>query len=217
MMLKRTEAGNSSPRQLGYGTQSLTIFVEDVDGHFSRSSEAGARIVEDLHETIYGERQYGVEDYEGHHWLFSRHAKDLSPQEWGATVKEKSSRLESLPRPRFCYVEIPANAIHASVAFYEKVFGWRIRHRDSHRPSFDDATGNVSGAWVRSREIARVPGLLLYVWVDDIAATLALIISSGGEIVQAPSSDSPAADALIATFRDPAGNSVGLYQEVVRA
>jgi uncharacterized glyoxalase superfamily protein PhnB len=42
--------------------------------------------VEDLHETAYGERQYGVEDLEGHHWLFSRHARDVDPAEWGATV-----------------------------------------------------------------------------------------------------------------------------------
>jgi uncharacterized glyoxalase superfamily protein PhnB len=28
------------------------------------------------HETVYGERQYGAEDLEGHHWLFSRHARD---------------------------------------------------------------------------------------------------------------------------------------------
>ena len=42
--------------------------------------------MEDLDETVYGERQYGVEDLEGHHWLFSRHAKDVSPEEWGATI-----------------------------------------------------------------------------------------------------------------------------------
>ena len=41
--------------------------------------KAGARIVEDLHETAYGELQYGVEDLEGHHWLFSRHARDVTP------------------------------------------------------------------------------------------------------------------------------------------
>jgi uncharacterized glyoxalase superfamily protein PhnB len=42
--------------------------------------------VEELNETFYGERQYGAEDLEGHHWLFSRHARDVSPDEWGATI-----------------------------------------------------------------------------------------------------------------------------------
>jgi hypothetical protein len=35
---------------------------------------------------VYGERQYGVEDLDGHLWLFSRHARDLSPDEWGAVI-----------------------------------------------------------------------------------------------------------------------------------
>jgi len=47
------------------------------------------KIVEELHETVYGELQYGVKDLEGHHWLFSRHARDVSPDVWGATLVEK--------------------------------------------------------------------------------------------------------------------------------
>ena len=71
------------------------MFVEDVDSHFERTKLAGAKIVEDLHETIYGERQYGVEDLDGHHWLFSQHARDVSPDEWGATVMEAVSKARS--------------------------------------------------------------------------------------------------------------------------
>jgi uncharacterized protein len=188
------------------------VFVNDVDAHFQRSKSAGARIVEDLHETVYGERQYGVEDLDGHHWLFSRHARDLSPDEWGATVSETSHPVALLPRPRFCYLEIPAVDVDQSAAFYEKVFGWNIRHRDSARPSFDDATGYVSGAWVTGRNIAREPGLLPYIWVDDIDGTLAKVTAHGGEVVTASHLDSPGGE-LIATFRDTAGNMIGLYQE----
>jgi uncharacterized glyoxalase superfamily protein PhnB len=79
-------ARGATPARLGYGTQSLTVFVEDVDAHYARAKAAGAKIVEELHETEYGERQYGVEDLDGHHWLFSRHARDVSPEEWGATL-----------------------------------------------------------------------------------------------------------------------------------
>jgi uncharacterized glyoxalase superfamily protein PhnB len=86
IMLRQARAGCASPAQLGYGTQSLTLFVDHVDGHFARTKAAGARIVEDLHETEYGERQYGVVDLDGHHWLFSRHARDVSPDEWGAKI-----------------------------------------------------------------------------------------------------------------------------------
>ncbi|HLK67567.1 MAG TPA: VOC family protein [Bryobacteraceae bacterium] len=87
IMLNATRGGEAaSPSQIGRHTQSLTVFVEDVEGHFERAKTAGAHIVEELHETCYGELQYGVLDLEGHHWLFSRHARDLSPVDWGATM-----------------------------------------------------------------------------------------------------------------------------------
>ncbi len=86
IMLRQARPGSGSPAQLGYATQSLTVFVEDVQAHFDRTKSAGAKIVEALHETEYGELQYGVEDLDGHYWLFSRHARDVSPEAWGATV-----------------------------------------------------------------------------------------------------------------------------------
>ncbi len=86
IMLNSARPGRGSPAKIGHGTQSLTIFVDDVDAHYERAKSAGAKIVEELNETFYGERQYGVEDLEGHHWLFSRHARDVSPDEWGATI-----------------------------------------------------------------------------------------------------------------------------------
>jgi uncharacterized glyoxalase superfamily protein PhnB len=86
IMLSVARAGRASPVQAGVWTQSLTVFVDDVDAHFEKVKSSGAKIVEDLHETEYGERQYGVEDLEGHLWLFSRHARDVNPTEWGAVV-----------------------------------------------------------------------------------------------------------------------------------
>lgn len=85
----RQASGQRSPAQLGYGTQSLTVFIDDVDLHHARAKAAGAKILEEPHETVYGEYQYGVEDLDGHHWLFSRHARDVSPEEWGAVVTEQ--------------------------------------------------------------------------------------------------------------------------------
>jgi uncharacterized glyoxalase superfamily protein PhnB len=84
VMLK--QARHASPSQLGYGTQSLTVFVEDVEAHFAHAKAGGARILEEPHETVYGEFQYAAEDADGHHWLFSRHARDLSPADWGAVI-----------------------------------------------------------------------------------------------------------------------------------
>lgn len=86
IMLSRARPGWATPAQTGQQTQSVTVFVNDVEAHFQRTKSVGANIVEELHETIYGERQYGVVDIEGHHWLFSQHARNVSPDEWGATI-----------------------------------------------------------------------------------------------------------------------------------
>ena len=95
VMLEVAGPGQRSPAELGYGTQSLTVFVTDVDAHYNKAKAAGATVVEDLHETMYGERQYGVRDLAGHHWLFSTHARDVSPAEWGASVTTQPPQLES--------------------------------------------------------------------------------------------------------------------------
>lgn len=87
IMVSSARSGQSSPAALGSATQSITVFLEAVEAHYAHSVAAGAKIVEELHETEYGELQYGVEDIEGHHWLFSRHARDVSPDAWGATIK----------------------------------------------------------------------------------------------------------------------------------
>jgi uncharacterized glyoxalase superfamily protein PhnB len=75
-----------TPTELGFGTQSLTVFLEDVEAHYARAKAEGAKIVEEPHETMYGEFQYAALDLDGHHWLFSKHARDVGPQEWGAVV-----------------------------------------------------------------------------------------------------------------------------------
>jgi uncharacterized glyoxalase superfamily protein PhnB len=87
IQVRQARGVERSPAQLGYGTQSLTIFLDDVDGHYARAKAAGAKIFEEPHETAYGEYQYAAGDLDGHHWLFSRHATDRSPEEWGGVVK----------------------------------------------------------------------------------------------------------------------------------
>ena len=193
-------------------SQVLLVHVDDVDRHYEHAKQHGARILQPPATHPFGERQYTAEDLAGYRWTFSQSVADVKPEEWGATVSDIRSGHALLPRPRFCYIEIPAVDVRQSVAFYEGVFGWNIRRRDTAHPSFDDAGGDMSGSWVAGRDIAREPGLLPYIWVDGIDATLAQAVAHGGEVVEAPHLDSPGGE-WIATFRDPAGNLIGLYQE----
>lgn len=189
----------------------LMVRVKDVDAHYEHAKEFGARIWNPLATRPFGERQYGAEDFAGYRWAFTQSVADVPPEAWGAKVAELKSRLELLPRPRLCYLEIPSLDVHQSASFYENVFGWNIRKRDTDRPSFDDASG-VSGAFTKCRTISREPGLLPYIWVDSIDETLDRAAAAGGEIVEGPHLDSPGGE-WIATLRDPSGNLMGLYQE----
>lgn len=87
IMLKSARGDARSPQQLGGWTQSLTVFVENVDAHYEQTKSAGAQIIEELHDVMYGERQYAALDLEGHHWLFSQHIRNVKPEEWGATAQ----------------------------------------------------------------------------------------------------------------------------------
>ena len=111
---------------------------------------------------------------------------------------------------KICYLEIPAIDIARSAAFYEAVCGWKLRQRSDGRVAFDDGAGEVSGTWVTGRPLSPQPGILLYVMVDDVAATLEDVVAHGGQIVQPIGADAPE---ITARFRDPAGNVLGLYQE----
>ncbi len=66
-----------NPKVLGHATQNLYVDVADVDKHYARAVKAGARIVEEPKDTVYGARRYGAEDLEGHVWYF---AQDLAPK-----------------------------------------------------------------------------------------------------------------------------------------
>ena len=110
---------------------------------------------------------------------------------------------------KICYIEIPAVDTSRSADFYAAVFGWNTRTRGDGQLAFDDALGEVSGTWVTGRAPSRSPGVLIYVMVDDVAATVESIVAHGGEIVQPIGADAPE---ITARFRDPGGNVLGLYQ-----
>jgi predicted enzyme related to lactoylglutathione lyase len=116
----------------------------------------------------------------------------------------------TLGNGKICYLEIPTGDIPRSIRFYQAVFGWKTRRRGDGATAFDDGVGEVSGAWVSGRPSSAYPGLLLYVMVENVAATLDAITANGGRIVQAPE---PGAPEVTARFADPDGNVLGLYQE----
>jgi predicted enzyme related to lactoylglutathione lyase len=128
------------------------------------------------------------------------------------TGRHAPNRLQMHPtvgNGKICYIEIPALDVERSAGFYQRVFGWHLRKRGDGSTAFDDAVGEVSGTWVRGRPPTTEPGLLTYIMVDSVAATLDSIVENGGNIVQPIGADAPE---ITARFSDPAGNLLGLYQ-----
>jgi predicted enzyme related to lactoylglutathione lyase len=90
------------------------------------------------------------------------------------------------------------------------VFGWNVRARGNGQLAFDDGVGQVSGTWVLNRNPMTEVGLLIYIMVDSVAATLKKVTANGGRVVQPIGADAPE---ITARFTDPAGNIFGLYQQ----
>jgi uncharacterized protein len=111
------------------------------------------------------------------------------------------------------YLRIPAPDPRRSAAFYQAVFGWSW-HGDPDRPAFADGTGHVIGHWMPDVPVASEGGVLPYIYVEGVDGTLEKVAAEGGEVVEAPY---PEGDLWVATFRDPAGNVVGVWQRGPRA
>jgi uncharacterized glyoxalase superfamily protein PhnB len=81
--------GEFCPPRRGEVNQYVHVTVDDVAAHRDHAQRAGARIVNDLADMPFGERQYTAEDPEGHRWTFSQHVADVPPERWGAKVARR--------------------------------------------------------------------------------------------------------------------------------
>ena len=83
VMLGR-QGGEFRPPRPNEVTQYVHVHVENVDEHFERARQRGARILKSPADMPFGERQYTVVDPWGHRWTFSQSIADVAPEAWGA-------------------------------------------------------------------------------------------------------------------------------------
>jgi predicted enzyme related to lactoylglutathione lyase len=108
------------------------------------------------------------------------------------------------------YLRIPAPDPQRSAAFYAAVFGWTV-DTDRANPNFQDGTGHVIGHFMADLPVADGgAGVRPYVYVERLGETLELVVASGGAVATAAY---PEGDLTVATFRDPAGNEIGVWQQ----
>jgi PhnB protein len=69
------------------GTGAL-VYVDDVDTHCEQARRAGATILSEPEDQPHGDRNYRVEDIEGHRWMFAQQLRAIAAEEWGAKTPE---------------------------------------------------------------------------------------------------------------------------------
>lgn len=58
------------PEDAGGSTQAAYVVIQDIEDHYRRAVDAGARVVYELAEQDYGGKLYSALDPEGHLWNF---------------------------------------------------------------------------------------------------------------------------------------------------
>ena len=81
VMMGRPGPDYKNPKRLGSVTQSLYVYTDEIDKHFRRAKEAGAKIVQEPTDQFYGDRNYAAEDPEGHVWYFAEHVREMTPED----------------------------------------------------------------------------------------------------------------------------------------
>lgn len=70
-----------NPKRNGHVSQSLYVYVDDVDRHCEHAKAAGAEIIAEPEDQFYGDRIYRTQDPEGHQWAFGQHVRDVAPED----------------------------------------------------------------------------------------------------------------------------------------
>jgi uncharacterized glyoxalase superfamily protein PhnB len=86
IMVGRQGGEFTAPTGRGGGVSQYVVVhhVDDVERHFERAKQGGARIIKPPADMPFGERQYTAEDPWGHRWTFSQSIADVAPEAWGA-------------------------------------------------------------------------------------------------------------------------------------
>ncbi len=74
--------GLTPPAKSGFASQSLKVYVADIDSHFEAAKAENAEIIMEPQDMFWGGRIYRAKDIEGHVWELSQIEKELSVEQW---------------------------------------------------------------------------------------------------------------------------------------
>ena len=110
-----------------------------------------------------------------------------------------------------CYLEIPAPDLKKAVAFYSRVFNWKIDISSMGGDYGMFKTGEIWGGFDPKKQPSD-KGIVLYISVKDIPAALKEITSAGGNVVK-EKTEIGDDYGFYGLFKDPNGNQVGVWSK----
>lgn len=115
------------------------------------------------------------------------------------------------------HFDISAENIERAKAFYEQIFNWEIEklpgQMDYHLIKTNDLQGKCGiGGGMSKREPGVRSGIINYIGVASIDASLKQVVDLGGKILQTVTK--VPGFGLLAICADPEGNVFGLFEEV---
>lgn len=107
------------------------------------------------------------------------------------------------------YIELAADDLEASTAFYRAAFGWTFNDYGPTYAGIRSASGDGEVGGLNTNNAGGPGGALVLLVSDDVDASLAAVEAAGGRVVT-PIEAYPGGRRF--TFADPAGTVLGVFQ-----
>ena len=107
------------------------------------------------------------------------------------------------------YIELAADDLDASKAFYSAAFGWSFNDYGPTYAGVRAASGDGEVGGLNANNTGGPGGALVLLTSDDVDASLSAVEGAGGRIVT-PIEGYPGGRRF--TFADPAGTVLGVFQ-----
>ncbi|MFH2035129.1 MAG: VOC family protein [Candidatus Zixiibacteriota bacterium] len=111
-----------------------------------------------------------------------------------------------------CHIEIPCKNLDTVSEFYSEIFDWKIMPMPGMEYSIYQPPSGPGGGFSTNAKISEKAGVLLFIEVEDIPATLKKIGAKGGKETCPKTMISPE-HGFFATFSDTEGNAIGLWSK----
>jgi predicted enzyme related to lactoylglutathione lyase len=109
-----------------------------------------------------------------------------------------------------CHMEIPSKDFEKAKKFYGQLFKWEFTEMKEWNYLLFKAPDGIGGGFDHSYDISTKPGMVFYLEVDDIDATIKKAEGIGGKCIKAKSLISPEIG-FMAFISDLEGNQIGLW------